>query len=774
MPKSLLPKLRRRRKRSDSAVPLKRHWLRVDPARLLLTVGTTALLSILMSIHFLPDRVSLNVGDRSPIEVKAARSVSYVNTDATIRRQEDAARSVPNSYDPDRTALAQASRYVADVFDTVRRVRTAPPPAKSGQKLQMLTAELGSVFTQEQLKNLLSLPVGALDRLEQTSSRLVEATMAQPLRSDTGDLPTARRSFDADVRREIGAASEAEIARALGAKALRANQFVNVRRTRALRDARIREVKPVTGDIRAGEVILRQGEVFTQLHQDKATALGLISPSLDLVTAASIAGLSIGMVLIVALFVRRTRPEIYADTRRLALLATIVLFSVLGLKLFGQVLGIPLSLLQFGYLGMMMVVAAGMMISVMLSTSTAILVTALLSVLTGLIMNHELRFTVMTLISGFVGIYSVTDIRHRNDLLKATAMVAAANLILVWVLGGLVGDSLSEVMSGSAWAMVAAAIGVGAFWFGVTILEKPFGVLTHAWLLELSASEHPLLRELCMTAPGTYAHSVMVGNLAEAGAEAIGANGFFCRVASYYHDIGKMRRPDFFVENQHAENVHNRLNPSLSALIIASHVRDGIDLADQHRLPPQFKAIIAEHHGTSLIQYFYNQAVAGSGHPERHDPVLEQHFRYEGPKPQTPESGIIMLADTVEAAVRCLERPTAQRIQNRIDELIQLKLADGQLDECDLTFKDIKKIQAAFGRIMTGMLHGRIEYKVPKTTPGLAAQGLSIALPEPLASELVSEEAPCAAVHANHYPQLPNDPAKHKSSTGRGRTGAPH
>src|SRR5262249_21771188 len=157
------------------------------------------------------------------------------------------------------------------------------------------------------------------------------------------------------------------------------------------------------------------------------------------------------------------------------------------------------------------------------------------------------------------------------------------------------------------------------FRLGVTVLEKPFGVLTHAWLLELSASEHPLLRELCLTAPGTYAHSVMVGNLAEAGADAIRANSFFCPVASYYHDGGKMRRPDFFVENQHAENVHNRLNPSLSALIIASHVRDGLEIADLHKLPPQIKSVIAEHHGTSLIQFFYDQAVAGGESGAKHD-----------------------------------------------------------------------------------------------------------------------------------------------------------
>ncbi len=727
-----------------------------------------------MSIHFMPDRVSLYVGDRSPLEVKAARSVSYVDSEATLRRQEDAAKSVPNSYDADHAALAQSTRYIADLFETIHRIRSTPPPVSPSQKLTALSLELGAVFSDDQMRQLLAFPSAVLDRLHLTTGRIVEATMAQPIRSETEDLRLALRNYDEQVRREIGAATEAEIVKAVGARALRANQIVNSRRTRQMREARIREVKPVMGELRAGEIVLRQGEVFTQLHQDKATALGLISPSLDAATAVSIAGLASGMVLVVGLFARRACPDVYADTRRLGLLAAIVLSSVLGLKLFGQVLGLPLSLIQFGYLGMMMVVAAGMMVSVLLNAPLAVVVTALLSALTGLIMNHELRFTVMTLVSGLVGIYCVSDIKRRRDLLTAAATVAATNLILVWVLGGLLGDTLVEVLNGSAWAVLAAGIGVGAFWFGVTGLEKPFGILTHAWLLELSASEHPLLRELCMTAPGTYAHSVMVGNLAEAAAEAVGANSLFCRVASYYHDVGKTRRPDFFVENQHAENVHNRLNPSLSALIIASHVRDGLELADQHKLPPHVKAVIAEHHGTSLIQYFYNQAVAGSGETAKHDPVLEQHFRYEGPRPQTRESGIIMLADTVEAAVRCLDKPTAARIQNRIEELVHQKMVDGQLDECDLTFKDIQKIQAEFGRIMSGMLHGRIDYKtLPKPSPGLAAQGLSVDNSEVFSYALTSEDARCAITDAGHYPELPNAPRKYQAVNTRRKESPP-
>jgi putative nucleotidyltransferase with HDIG domain len=359
---------------------------------------------------------------------------------------------------------------------------------------------------------------------------------------------------------------------------------------------------------------------------------------------------------------------------------------------------------------MMTVVAAGMLISVLVDVSIAVLVTAILAVLSGLLMNHEIRFSVMTLVSGLAGIHSVLNIRDRNSLLRATLVVAAVNLAMVWMLGGLLGDTLGEVEKGSAWAVLAACIGIGIFWFGIAILEKPFGVLTHVGLLELSSSEHPLLRQLALAAPGTYAHSIAVGNLADAAAGAIGADALFCRVASYYHDVGKTKRPHCFVENQRSDNIHDRLNPSLSALIIAAHVRDGIELAAEFKLPQQIRNVIQEHHGTSLIRYFYHMATHTAGVATVHDPILEQHFRYEGPKPQSRESGIIMLSDAVEAAARSLDRGSHARIQTLVESVVHDKLTDGQLDECNLTLKDIQKIQAAFVRSLAGMFHGRVEY----------------------------------------------------------------
>lgn len=784
--RKLLPVLRplktfkRRGKKSEPRRKSSRlSHLPFDWRRVTLAVGTIAVLSFLMSIHFLPDRVTLSIGERSPAEIRAARSVTYYDTDATTRQRANAALRIPRVFDPDHTALAQSTHTVSDVFEAIHRARGNAGTSGSTRRSQILAAELGTTiaphFTSEQLRFLATTPLPTLDRLQNSIHRLIENAQSQPIRSDGSDVERARQEYDREAGKANstpGKAIEVGVAQVVGRLALRANQIYNPVKTRQLRDAEMRHVPPVPGELRAGEVVIHEGEVFSQLHQDKATALGLISPRLDVVTALSICALAGAMVLLVGYYLRVQRPDLYDSPKHLFLLAAIVITSVFGLKIFGQMLGLPLSIVQFSYLGMMMVVAAGMMVAVLMDLPLAILVTALLSVQSGLIMNHELRFSVMTLISSLVGIYSVSEMRDRQHLLRAIAAVAATNLALVWVLGGLLGDTLREVVSGSAWAVFAAAIGVGVFWFGIIALEKPFGILTHAWLLELSASEHPLLRELCLTAPGTYAHSIMVGNLAEAGAEAIGANALFCRVASYYHDVGKMRNPQFFVENQHAENVHNRLKPSLSALVIASHVRDGVEMAIQHKLPAQIVAVVAEHHGTSLIQYFYNRALEEGGAEARHDPVLEQHFRYDGPRPQTRESGIIMLADTIEAAIRCLDKPTPARIQGRIEELVHQKLADGQLDECDLTFKDIQKIQAAFARLLSAMLHGRVAYpNLSKPSPGLIEQGLNVdtlgsldtmspETYEPLsqtpASQHTSEKA--SALHGGHHPELSETP----------------
>jgi hypothetical protein len=291
--------------------------------------------------------------------------------------------------------------------------------------------------------------------------------------------------------------------------------------------------------------------------------------------------------------------------------------------------------------------------------------------------------------------------------MRAGGAISATGIMLVRITGGIANDPLQTLIEGTIWAgVLVPLVATSLFFFGTAPLERPFGRTTHMSLLELADTNKPLLRRLVMEAPGTYTHSMTVGHLAETAAEKIEADPLVARVASYYHDIGKIRRPHFFIENQAIDNVHDRMNPTLSALVITSHIKDGIDTAREFRIPKVVLDIISQHHGTSLVQYFYNQ-YSGEQEPST---AVEQQFRYPGPKPQTKEAAVVMLADAVEAASRGLAKPTPAKIELLVNQIVAGKLRDGQLDECELTFKNLSSITDCFVRALTSIMHARIDY----------------------------------------------------------------
>ena len=695
--------------------------LALDLPKVGLLVFTIAALSLLMSARFWSDRVSLRVGDVSPREIRAARSVTYINNTQNARAQEEAAQGVPAIYDTDAQAPSLALRSVRDTFDHLEAARAAnkSKTADRAQYAAQKAAQFSPALTASQVARLITLPAKQFQQIRKTASDLTADAMKGAIHDQNKDGRSARdlrhvqQDLDDEARDALPDAQDAASSAAIAKQAVRPNSLLNVAKMQAAQEAARRNVPPASEQIAMGDLILHAGETVTQDHLDKFQALGLLDPRGEFTAVFAVCALAASMALLVVFAIRRTLPKLYADTRRLTLLSVIVLLSVFGLKMSGAMLGLQFSGGQLGYLGMMSVAAAGMLVCVLLDTHLAVLIIALLAALSGLIMNHEIRFTVMTLMSSLVGIASVASARRKVNLLGTLTVLAAANVGLVFLLGLLLGDTLRELMTGMAWGAGSAAFATFLFWFGVLALEKPFGILTHSTLLELSAFDRPILQQLCAIAPGTYAHSMMVGTLAEAGATAVGANALLARVGGYYHDIGKMKRPDFFVENQRRENVHGRLSPSLSALIITAHVRDGIEMAKEQRLPDEIRDIIAQHHGTTLIRYFYHQALADCNGLEGIPPGLEASFRYPGPKPQGQEAAIVMLADSIEAAARCLDSPTQERLQAQIDTIVRDKIEDGQLDECRLTFLDVKKISDAFLHVLLAMNHGRINYPAP-------------------------------------------------------------
>src|SRR5947208_2487203 len=337
---------------------------------------------------------------------------------------------------------------------------------------------------------------------------------------------------------------------------------------------------------------------------------------------------------------------------------------------------------------------------------------------------------VTSLISGFTAVSLTLQVRRRSKLIRAGIGVGLA----IWLLSltfGLIGPINWLFPTANDWGMIglqsALAVGNGILTAtlvgsSLPILEQLFQITTDISWLEASDLNHPLLRRMTIEAPGTYHHSLVVANLAEAAAEAIGANATLCRVCSYFHDVGKLVKPEYFTENMNFErNPHDDLAPTMSALIIIAHVKEGVDLALKHKLNQRVIDIIQEHHGTSLVYYFYQRALqqqedAREGgkimklREEDVPDVREESFRYPGPKPQTKESAIVSLADMVESASRSLEKPTPQRIEQLVSELIEERIADGQLDECDLTLGELRVIAKRFRFTLMTMLHTRIAY----------------------------------------------------------------
>jgi len=705
----------RRRPKKDGRQAA-REWLAarlavLDAGRIALAVVTTLLLSALLSLHLLPDKVSLRAGEVSGEEVRAARTVQYTDWDATRRLREENASRVDPIYLPVRYASAEADQTIGDVYAHLRRARLLGNlrPARAGQELKQ---EVGvSLADPAVLAPLLHAAAGPrhLEQAERITHQVVRDAMSHEIRDDyPDDLAQARGALAARIAASPLPREDVPAVAALARAIVRPNRHLDERGTQKARDGERSLVAPQTGQVFAGEIVVRKGDTVTSGTIDKLRALGLQNPRLDPVVVLCVTLLVALMVGLVVAYLAQYQKTVYASAKTLALLSALALLSVLGLKLGGAMLNVRLGQVQFGYVGLICVTASAMLMAALAHPRVALVITALLAAQSGLILGNDFRFSLMTLLSGMVGIYGVSDIRSRGDVVRAGLALCAANVFLSLVIGRIEGDLAADLEQSVTWAFFSGLLSAALFSVGAALFERLFGITTHLRLLELSDPNRPLMQRFCQLAPGTYTHSIMVGNLAVVAAEAIGADALLCRVGALYHDLGKMKRAEFFIENQGGgDNVHERLNPSLSALVVTAHVKDGLEMAEQEKLPPVIKSFIEEHHGTSLIKYFFHQQTTqGDGDA----PGLEQHFRYGGPKPQSRETAILMLADGVEAASRTLDKPTAGRIADLVDKIIGAQLSDGQLDECDLTLRDLRGIRDAFVHLLSGMLHSRIEY----------------------------------------------------------------
>ena len=463
---------------------------------------------------------------------------------------------------------------------------------------------------------------------------------------------------------------------------------------------------------REGQVLVEQGQTIGEeqlilLRMEHDTAIAELTLAEKLQRALGILALVSSLFILAGFYIARHERRIASDLGRIATLCALVVLCLGVVRLLAN---------QAWNADLIPVAASAMILAIAYNPSFGLMTTYSLSILTCMALGTGISHFLILMGGTAAGVLGLNDVRTRTKLIKVGATSAAVYLILTWAAGLWERQPIELIRNDGFWR---AGWGLMAGFFmggSLPFLENAFGIVTGISLLELGDNTHPLLQELVRRAPGTHNHSITVGAIAEAAAERIGANGLLVRIGAYFHDIGKMLKPHYFVENQvGSTNRHANLAPAMSTLIIIGHVKDGVDLGRQHHLPERIIDLIEQHHGTTLVEYFYHEANRrSSGDPDA-AVVQESAFRYPGPKPQTKEAGILMMSDCVESASRTLSEPTPSRIEGLVSELIDKRLRDGQFDESGLTLREIAEIRDSLIKSLIGIYHGRIKYPEQRT-----------------------------------------------------------
>jgi len=674
--------------------------------RVVLGVAFFIFFMIVLSTEFISDKVSFQIGQVSDRDIISPRTVAYVDLTKTKKLEVEVLASIANVYDLNVAVTTKAEESVGTIFNATKMVlldKTLRSPEKRAEKLQEL---LEVPLPNNVVIGLCNLNETAIAHAEEQAKVILHKYFQRGIRDD--DLDMARKNIVLETE-ELGLEAHAETVVAGIAQALLQPNFIfNVRETDKRKQSAITSIEPVRETVKKGQVMVRRGDVVTAEQIHAMEEVGLSKRHVSEVRVFGLAIFVLTIMLLVLGYLYKFAYPIYQNDVQLFLLGLILLVTLL------------LGKAAHNYSDFVAPMAAGALLTaILIDGRVGIIVSVILSLLFGIIAEYNLRAVSTTLIGSMMGVYSVSKMAHGYSLTKAGILIAVINFLMISATGFIEELDAAQILTQS---MLGILSGIGAVVITTGILpylENVFNITTPLKLLDLAQPNHPLLQRLLLDAPGTYHHSIMLGNLAETAADRIGADPVTVRVGAYYHDIGKIKRPYFFVENQVGnENPHDKIAPSLSTLIITSHIKDGVELCRDYKIPQVIVDIVKQHHGTMLVSYFYKRATEN----DHSECIVEADFRYEGPRPQTKEAALIMLADACEAAVRSIGKPNANRIEATVRRLIKERLHDGQLDECNLTLHDLNVIGDVFIRVLSSMFHKRIEY--PETMKELERRKL--------------------------------------------------
>jgi len=753
-------------------------WFRPELQKWLTLIALSLIISIMLFPNILRRQTVYNLGDVAERDIKASHDFLIEKKGLTEERRQEAVKNVPSVYDFDITASDLIPR-LKEAFSEAREYYPYYAQAEDiafweffniSEKIPKDSSEDKGLL-KDRFFEILEIPPdedifqkftqnGFSSQLEEEIIQLVTPLFKKGIvgnritlmdQAEKGiilhDILTHRETLVIDLKRfydieeakhflenqrsilkqRLTSTELADLSIKMAVSLIKPNLTFNKRETELRKDLARKAVKPFYFKIKKGEMLVREGERIEPDHLLKLSGETTSFGQADILRRAPATAILIGLLFAAVYLVGLMNVKSFRGDGKDLLFNSVILLtmftSVLAYNFVAEEIARGFHFFTSKTLLFAMPVACGaMLIAIFQGIGMAFAFSLVISVLASLIIGGRLEFFIYFFISSLVAAYGVRDCKERGVLIKTGLKVGLINIVLSLSIEMIYGSiNTMEALSASAAGFIGGML-VGVISTGIIpLIEMLFGFTTDIKLLELANLDQPLLRELMVQTPGTYHHSVIVSNMVEATAKAIQANPLLAKVSAYYHDIGKIKKPLYFIENQRAgENRHEKLAPSMSSLVLISHVKDGVELAKKHKLGREIIDIIHQHHGTSLISYFYQKAkeqmVKKGGKSTQ---VKEENFRYPGQKPQTKEAGLVMLADMVEAASRSLVDPNPARIQGIVQKIINKVFSDGQLDECELTLKDLHEIAKSFNKTLSGIFHQRVEYpevmtKIPK------------------------------------------------------------
>ncbi|KEJ03034.1 phosphohydrolase [Clostridium botulinum A2B3 87] len=671
--------------------------------RLLVFFITFLFMYVVLVTSFVTKKYDLQEGDIAKVDIKAPREIK--DEVSTKARLQQALESVPIQYTKRTEVKAEILNEINSFFSQVNSLKDKRIDEK--QKVQQLDQNGKINISERELSQILNLDKSELKSMQDVLIKVISDVYENVNISDDSqkdnaqDIKKAQEYVYSKIKMSKITNPLRQLAINIAYSEIKPNFYYDKEKTEELKKETLKNTPPVM--IKKDQTIVKEGEPVSKYQLDLLKDIGLLNNNNNFEWYIFI---GLGVLIVLVLFIQyvyiyKFYNEVFNDLNSLVLIS---LNNCIAILLARSIYTISPFLIPLASIPMILTLLLNYKISLVTSLVNCILI--------AVAVNFEVEIILIAIMSAVLGSTILRKMQERNDILYASSYIAIINVILTFSAGFLLSNSVIDVSKKALFTLIGGVLSAILTIGLLPLFENLFDIVTTIKLLELSNPNNPLLKKLLLEAPGTYHHSILVGNLAEVAAEVVNGNPVLARVSAYYHDIGKTKRPYFFKENQIGrENPHDKISPNLSTLIITSHVKDGLELAKEYKIPKVIQDIIQQHHGTSLVKYFY---ITMKNNSERPEDVNEEDFRYQGPIPKSKEAAIIMLADGVEAAVRSINEPTKGKIEEMVNKIIKARLDEGQLDDCDLTLKEIGLIRDAFLKVLISIYHQRIEYPEDK------------------------------------------------------------